>query len=350
MVNVKLKMSVFFIVFMLILAGCGGGAATSGESEDQGEATTTEETASGDEAEASADATDAAATGPITIEHNKGETTLDKPAERVVVLEWSFTENLLALGVQPVGNADSEAFPLWVATEEPLGEDVTDVGTRAEPNLETIASLQPDLIISLDSSHDAVYDQLNAIAPTLQFKATGSDLNAYDYSIEVFNKIAKAVGKTEAAETYLAELQQTYDDAKATLEEAGKAGLPYVITQAFTSQNSASLRLFNQDAHIVQTLENIGLENEWVTDEYIDWGFTTSTVEALPAIQDTNLIYIVQDDDNVFETTLKGNSIWEGLNFVKEGRTYQIDGSTWTFGGPTSSKFLVERVVEALTQ
>ena len=39
----------------------------------------------------------------ITITGVNGEVTLDKPAKKVVVLEWTYAEDLLAVGVQPAG-------------------------------------------------------------------------------------------------------------------------------------------------------------------------------------------------------------------------------------------------------
>lgn len=47
-------------------------------------------------------------------------TKITKPAERVVVLEWMFTEDLIALGVQSVGNAANANYKLWVAPEAKL--------------------------------------------------------------------------------------------------------------------------------------------------------------------------------------------------------------------------------------
>ena len=54
----------------------------------------------------------------ITIKHAEGETKLDKPAKKVVVLEWVYSEDLLALGVQPVGMADIKNYNKWVNTKQ----------------------------------------------------------------------------------------------------------------------------------------------------------------------------------------------------------------------------------------
>lgn len=131
------------MVFTLTLAGCG--AADNASDKDQ--------VATGSKP------TDTA-TGPVTVKHNRGEVTLDKPAQRVVVLEWTFTEDLVALGVQPVGNADNANYKVYVTPEAALDSSVVDVGTRNEPNLEAIAALKPDLIISNVDGNEAIYEQL----------------------------------------------------------------------------------------------------------------------------------------------------------------------------------------------
>ncbi|MNN50636.1 hypothetical protein D3C81_1652320 [compost metagenome] len=70
----------------------------------------------------------------------------------------------------------------------------------------------------------------------------------------------------------------------------------------------------------------------------------------MPAVKDTNLFYIVQKDDDIFANELKDNSVWNGLTFVKEKRTFGLDSTTWVFGGPVSSKVLVDEVVKTLTK
>ncbi|MNP75517.1 hypothetical protein D3C76_1725850 [compost metagenome] len=65
-------------------------------------------------------------------------------------------------------------------------------------------------------------------------------------------------------------------------------------------------------------------------------------------MQDSNLLYIVQDDDNIFEKQLKDNQVWKNLNFVKEKRTYALGGDAWVFGGPLSAEVIVNRVASLL--
>lgn len=338
------KSSALFIVLsvVLVLAACGSNNSSSVQPSANPSDNKAPETASSPNAAESA--------FPLKISHAKGETVLDKPAIRVVSLEWIFSESLIALGVQPVGNADNAEYKLWVGEEAALGADVTDVGLRWEPDLEIIAALKPDLIISNTDNNAAHYDQLKAIAPTIEYDPYADEGDSYTRMVEIFNAVAAATGKTAEADKVLSDLDQHYADAKAKLAAAGKADLNYVISQAFTHQNVVTVRMFTDTSTVSQTLDRIGLKNDWKSEKFEKYGFTNSTIEALPAVTDSNFIYIVQPNDDVFGEPLKNNSVWNGLNFVKEKRTYPIAGDTWTFGGPVSSKSLVDRVVASLTQ
>ncbi|MFF2910609.1 ABC transporter substrate-binding protein [Paenibacillus sp. NPDC057934] len=337
----RLLSVVMLIVVILVAAGCGSNNTTNSATNDKAKSNATAEN-SGSET----------ASGPIVLKDAKGEVKLDKPAQKVVVLEWTFTEDVIALGVQPVGNADNENYKLYVTSEASLDANVTDVGTRDEPNLETIAALKPDLIIANAPSNEAIYDQLKSIAPTLIFSLYPAEGQGNQYTLmeDTFKTIAAALGKTAEGDKVLADLDAHYADAKTKLAAAGKEGLNYVLTQAYSYQNAATMRLFTDNSLAVQTLDRIGLKNDWKPDNFESYGFSTSTVEALPAVQDTNLLYIVQKDDDIFTKTLKDNSVWNGLTFVKEKRTYALDSATWVFGGPISSKVIVDEVVKTLTK
>ncbi|MBP2000621.1 iron complex transport system substrate-binding protein [Paenibacillus shirakamiensis] len=302
------------------------------------------------DSKASEPATSPESTTSITIKHDKGELKLDQPAKRVVVLEWTFTEDLIALGVQPVGNADNKGYSTWVTNEAALGKDVKDVGDRSEPNLEAIAALKPDLIVTNGDNVDGMYDQLKAIAPTIQYDPYNNE--GYDYAAmeRIFKNIALAVGKTKEGDQVLADLNKHYEEAKTKLAAAGKSDFHYVLTQAFTYQNAVSLRLFTNNSVVAETLARTGMINDWKPEKVEKYGFTTTTIEALPAVQSSNFIYIVQKDDDVFGASMKKNTVWNGLKFVQEKRTYPLDGSTWTFGGPISSKVLVDQVVGVITK
>lgn len=293
------------------------------------------------------------AAGPIVLKDAKGEVTLEKPAVRVVALEWTFSEDLIAVGVQPAGNADNEGYGKWVTQDAALGSDVQDIGTRQEPNLEAIAALKPDLIIGVSFRHDKIYDQLKGIATTLIFNPYPEDnggVDQYSDMEQTFRTIAAAVGKTPEADAVLSDLDKHYADSKAKLEQAGKGGKEFVLTQAFSNQNAAELRLFTDNSMAAATLAKIGLKNAWKSDKFEVYGYSTASVEALTNVQNAEFLYVVQETDDVFADKLKDNPVWKNLQFVKDNRTYPLGGSTWLFGGPISAKAFVDRTVDALTK
>jgi ABC-type Fe3+-hydroxamate transport system substrate-binding protein len=103
---------------------------------------------------------------PRTVEHAMGQTEIPQQPERVVVLDTGELDTALSLGVTPVGavtTAVSDGFLSYLAED---AADVEVVGTIAEPNLEAIAALRPDLILSNRTRHEDLYDELSQIAPT----------------------------------------------------------------------------------------------------------------------------------------------------------------------------------------
>ncbi|MDR6884521.1 iron-siderophore ABC transporter substrate-binding protein [Bacillus sp. 3255] len=287
-----------------------------------------------------------------TIKHDLGTTEIKGTPKRIVTLEWSYAEDLLAVGIQPVGNADNKGYGNWVNVKPALDASVVDVGTRQEPNLETITGLKPDLIITSTLRSSKNYDALSKIAPTIAFNSYPAEGKGDQYSEmeNAFKTIADVVGKKAEGDKVLADLQKTYADTKAKLAAAKKEGAEIALTQAFSNQNNADLRMFTDNSMAIQILQRIGLKNVFKSTKFELYGYQTASVEALPAVQNASFFYIVQDNDNVFEKQLKDNAVWKGLAFVKDNKTYKLPGNTWTFGGPLSAKVFAELTANALTK
>ncbi|GAE08709.1 twin-arginine translocation pathway signal [Paenibacillus sp. JCM 10914] len=305
-------------IFALVLAGCGGGTSN------EGSGTTT----NNEQGTSQGGGNTEAAPEKRTIKHAMGETEITGVPERVVALEWLYAEDVLALGIQPVGMADIAGMNDWVNIPVEIGADVTDVGLRQEPNLELVASLKPDLIIGLKSNIEANYESFKNIAPTLVFDpypAEGEG-DQYEEMVNTFNTIADVLGKQAEAEKVLSDLDQTYADAKAKLEAAGLTDKPFALAMGYSNQNAATFRISTDNSLAVQILGHIGLTNAHKPSQFEVYGFTTGDVEALPALQDANFLHMIQDNDNIIENQLKDNPVWKGLNFVKENRVYALGG------------------------
>lgn len=328
------KITLMLIALMMFLVACGQteySGSNGGENKDKA-------------------ASEENKTENITISGVLGDVELEGAAQHVVALEWTYAENLLAVDVQPVGMADIAGYNSWVDIEKELSSDVVDVGTRQEPSLEEIAALEPDLIIAIKSRHEAIKNELESIAPTVFFDPypTDESFNQYAEMEATFNEIAKAVGKTTEAEQVLAELEKKYEEAKATIDASDLDNKEVVLTQAYSANQAPEIRVFTPNALAVSILEKIGLQNVHESDTFEVYGFSTLNVEGLTKYEHANFIYVVQDNDNVFENQLKDNTVWKNLDFVQDNRTYGLGGDVWLFGGPLSAKTVVDRIVDIM--
>ncbi|GAB6257012.1 MULTISPECIES: ABC transporter substrate-binding protein [Peribacillus] len=289
---------------------------------------------------------------PVTIKHVLGNTELHAKPKKIVVLEWTYVEDLLALDIQPVGVTDIEGYNKWVQIDEELSTDVTDVGTRQEPNLEAIAQLEPDLIITTKFRHEGIKKELESIAPTIFFEPYPQDesISQYDEMVTTFKTIAKAVQKEDQADAILNELNEKYKETKEKIQAEKLKTNQFVLTQAYSSNQVPVLRVFTPNSMASVILEKVGLQNAYQNENFEVYGFSTVNVEALPALEEANFIYVVQDNDNIFENQLKDNDVWKNIAFVKEDRTYSLGEDTWLFGGPLSAKVLVDQIENALVE
>lgn len=284
----------------------------------------------------------------IAIEDSKTTVTLEEPAIKVVALEYSYIEDLLALGVEPVGVADIPGYHQWVAAGPRIPKGVEDVGTRQEPSIEAIQALSPDLIITDATRAAASVEALRGVAPTLLFDPTRTDMDKWTETMTTFRQIAKAVGKEERGKRVLRQLNERIAANKRKLADAGMDGAPVALSQGFTQESAPLLRMFTPKSQAGIVLDKLGLENAW-EGRPDEWGFTTVDVEALTAVSSADFMYIADPKDNPYTGALADNSVWKGLEFVKTDRVHGLDPGTWTFGGPLSVELVSDEVTKALT-
>ncbi|GLF94979.1 ABC transporter substrate-binding protein [Streptomyces yaizuensis] len=311
----------------LTVAGCGGGTAGDSGGGDK---------SSGDKG-----------AGKITVSTAQGQVSLSKPATKVVSLEWTYAEELVALGVPPVGNADNEGYGTWITAKgAALPDSVTDVGGRNEPSLEKIRSLKPDLIVIDNERSKANLKALQDIAPVVAFTYTTQP--QLETMKKNFTELAKAVGKEDKATEVNGQIDAKAADLKARLEKAGKGGLTYTVAQGFTANGTSSARVLTDDAITPQVLNLAGLKNGW-TGKGDAWGMTTVGVEGLTKVNaDSTFLYVAALKDNPFTGAFADNAVWKGLKFVKEDRVLPLDPGTWLFGGPLSALHVLDETGKAL--
>ncbi|WP_263120533.1 iron-siderophore ABC transporter substrate-binding protein [Cellulomonas sp. RIT-PI-Y] len=308
--------------------------------------------------EACAQDTTATSTDPVSLTDGVGRTVeLDKPASRVVVLEWQQIEDALTLCVTPVGVSDPEGYATYVSAET-LPDTVTDLGTRGEPDLDALYALDPDLIIveAFSADDDLITQLEQRDVPVLAtLGADGSD--PIGNMENVFSMIAEATGRTERAEAVLADFDQYLADAKEKVADADLPTTDFLFFDGWIEGGNVVIRPYGQGALFTALGEQLGMTSAWtneINDAYgsggVDpaYGLAQTDIEGLTAVGDANLFYSSDDTADSYVTELEKSSIWTSLPAVQEGRAHAFPAGVWGAGGPLSCQQAIDAYVDAI--
>jgi ferric hydroxamate transport system substrate-binding protein len=308
--------------------------------------------------EACAQDTTTTSTDPVSLTDGVGRTVeLDKPASRVVVLEWQQIEDALTLCVTPVGVSDPEGYATYVSAET-LPDTVTDLGTRGEPDLDALYALDPDLIIveAFSADDDLIAQLEQRDVPVLAtLGADGADPIGNMKS--VFSMIAEATGRTERADVVLDEFDQYLVDAKAKVADVALPTTDFLFFDGWIEGGNVVIRPYGQGALFTALGEQLGLTSAW-TDEINEaygsggvdpaYGLAQTDIEGLTAVGNANLFYSDDETADSYVTELEKSSIWTALPAVQEGRAYAFPAGVWGAGGPLSCQQAIDAFVDAI--
>jgi len=305
--------------------------------------------------QASEDENKDTAGGPITLTDAADRTVeLDAPAERVVVLEWQQIEDVLTLGVEPVGAADVKGYNTWDTADE-LDPDTTDVGTRGEPNMDAIFSTNPDLVIVEAERGDPVIKQLEKYDVPVLVTQGADTADPIGNMKGTFTLIAQALGKEDEAVEVLEGFDAHLAEAKETIEAAELESTEFAYADAWIDGSNVSIRPFGQGSLVGELGEAIGLTNVWKGEVDPAYGLGSTDVEGLTAIGDAHFFFTSTDaltDDAGYAPwmpELEKNRIWQNAEFVEADRVHPFPAGVWTFGGPRSSQQVIDGYLAALS-
>ncbi|TDW94687.1 iron complex transport system substrate-binding protein [Kribbella pratensis] len=307
---------------VLVLAGCGGGDTKSADT-----GVGDKEVATGGRLFKTADAETAklgsdAAPGafPRTVKHALGETKLEQKPTRVVVLDSGELDDVLALGITPVGmatTAGQSGVPSYLAGK---AQGIKTVGGISELNLEAIAALKPDLILGSKLRAKDLYDKLSAIAPTVFSIRPGFPWK------ENFLLVADSVGEEDKATALLNDYQKRADEVKSKVE-----GTPTISLVRF---RPGQIRLYGNLSFIGVILKDIGLPRPKIQDVQ-DLAVEVSQENIGQAAGDWIFYSSYGKPDSTDETKVVNGNLWKSLPAVKAGKSARVDDEVWFLGlGP----------------
>lgn len=257
---------------------------------------------------------------------------------RIVSLEWLPAELLMALGITPLGVADTHNYRLWV--DEPvLPAQVIDVGLRTEPNLELLTQLRPSLILYSEGYGPSV-DKITRIAPVMGFgfnDGRGKPLTLAQASLA---KLANALGIPDVAERHLQQFSQFIQQAKTGLR-------PYTHRPLllFSVLDTRHAIVMGRNSLFQEVMEELGIENAW-RGETNFWGSAIVGIERLAEINNAHALCFDHGNDAIMEQ-VAGSPLWQAMSFVRQQRWQRVP-AVWIYGGTLSAMRFCRVLEQAL--
>ena len=239
--------------------------------------------------------------------------------KRIVVLEFSLLDDLLALGVTPIGTASSQADeggdPPYLAAKM---ANIARVGTRQQPNLEQIMALKPDLIIADTTFQSALYPQLQKIAPTIMLNGLNGDIQIQKANLKILAKL------TNTNSQYQAQLKQLNQ----TMHKAIQLGQAYPgSTLIGFADDKGQFHALTANALASNVLAKLNHPNVITVSRKTQ--AVMIPVETMITKNPDNIIILLTDGNKQQLAKLQKNPLWQQVPAVKAGHVYLMDRDIW---------------------
>ncbi len=265
-----------------------------------------------------------------------GATEIEAAPERVVVLDTGELDSALSLGVTPVGAVTTAVDSEFLSYLAEDAADVEVVGTIAEPNLEAIAALEPDLILSNKVRHEDLYDELSQIAPTVFAERVGAVWK------ENLLLDAEALGLEDEAEELIEEYEA---DAAQLGEDLGDPAGTTVSTIRFVD---GVIRAYNADSFVGTVMADIGLDHLQVSADRPT--FAELSAEEITRADAGIVLYSSYGPGaDSGEASVVAGPLWPRLTAVAEGRAVAVEDDVFYTGiGLRAATLQLEQLRELL--
>ena len=262
---------------------------------------------------------------PVTVTDALGkEVTLEEAPDRIVSLTPSNTEILFGLGLdeEVVGVNDNDNYPEQVAEKTRIG--------GIEYNIETIISLQPDIVFAHESSmftFESAIEQLEASGVKVFVVENAEN---FDETYETIEVIGTLTGKDEEAEKIISATQSKLADIQAKLQGVAPKTAFMVIGA------SPDIYVVGQNTFMNEMLKVINVENA-VKEE----GWPMYSAEQFIAANPDSIVFTYAGDDE----TIKNNPAFATMTAIQNNALTVVDGDTTSRQGPR-----IAEGVESLAQ
>ncbi|MFI3150838.1 ABC transporter substrate-binding protein [Streptococcus suis] len=288
----------------------------------------------------------------ITIKTSTGETTVPSNPQKIVVLDYGVADSLRALGKEDtIVGMPKDSLPTYLKDLKDKKE-ITNVGNLREVNLETVAELEPDLIILSSRTQDQ-QAEFEKIAPAIYFENSTSDyLNSVKTNA---TELAKLFGDeaVKEAESKLADI----DTLVQTAQDKNKDTQLTTLTVLLNEGSMAGIAPDGRYSFIYKTLGFQPTDLKLKENTQGNQGRSHGSSLSLESVSQINpdIIFVVDrtlaiGGDDTQNSDILNNALIQETNAGKNKKIITLTPDLWYLsgGGLESTKLMFEEVVAHL--
>lgn len=308
-----------------LLTGCGAGTGESSASQSQSTEEVTAQAQSGTVSmESSTEDSTTENTQEPSSESSYGE-------ESVVASSVAVVEILDALGV-PMTGVPTSSYDLPKSVEQ-----AARIGNPMSPDMEIIASLNPDVVVSVDTLSEELTNQFTTIGAESFFV----NLSSYDGLKESITSLGSRFGK----ETQAAELINGFEEKETAITEkiADREGPSVLII--FGASNS--FMVASQDSYVGDLVQRAGGVN---IIQDAPSAFSPVDMEYLA---DKNPDYILfmahanpEESLKAFQEEFETNAAWQNFDAVKNQKVVALETGYFGMSANLQAIDALEKLVD----
>ena len=246
---------------------------------------------------------------------NTSEATGD--TQRVVALNTGQLDNLLMLGIVPVGVAaakGAELIPQFIKDKFGSQYDldgIANCGLRQTPNVEAISKLEPTLICANERTDEEILTKLRDIAPVMTGKGGGENWK------DDLATIAEAVGKKDEAKKLL--------DAYLADAADFKGKLPAEVpTVSFLRTKDDAFQVYGTNSMAGTVAADCGLARP-ESQQFTNKAGKDLSAEVLDQADADWIFYGVQSG----APSPADTPLWPSLKAVTDNHAVEVDYESW---------------------
>lgn len=294
------------ILSIMLLCGCGNAKNTTadvpGEKEEVTEQVTEQETEKLSEA--------------VTFTDDLGREVTVKNPQRVACLIGSFADVWMLAG----GDLVAAANDSWETLQLDLSDDVVNLGSIMEPDVEQLIAAEPDFVIASTNTDADV--EMEELLTQAGITVAYFDVNNFEDYLHMLDICTQITNRPDLYEQNGLAVQAQIDEVKQRVDENVQPKILFL--RASTNNIKAK---GSEDSVGSEILKDLGCVN--IADE--DGSLLDDlSMEAIVAADPDYIFVTVQgyDEEAVMqkvEETLTSNPAWSSLRAVSEGNYYVVD-------------------------